>query len=154
MPPDFLHSLASSSCMWPHVTWGNQVIFSQSDWYYRETIFSQETGITILTKYERINILYISVFSYRLDASHSGAVRGQKHQGQLCHPVSAEVFRSRPKLWAVLVLSWQVMPKKVYEFFSVACLPPNLCPDILVFSPLLTSLGVILKTTELLRLQF
>lgn len=46
--------------------------------------------------------------SLRLDASHSGTVGGTWQQGQLCHPVSAEISGGRPKLRAVLVLPWQV----------------------------------------------
>lgn len=61
--------------------------------------------------------------SCRLDASHSGAAGGQRHQGQLCHPVSAEVFRSRPKLWPVLVLSRQV---RVWIFVCLAGLASDL----------------------------
>ena len=47
--------------------------------------------------------------STRLDAPHGGAARRPSQQGQLCHPVSAEITGGRPQLGTVLVLPGQVL---------------------------------------------
>lgn len=63
----------------------------------------------------------IAVFDFpvfRLDASHGGTARGQIEQGQLCHPVSAEISGGRSQLRTVLVLPWQVRCTNTHHLFG------------------------------------